>query len=59
MKDWKLIAKGYDVRLPADALDAAAASLERVEAAFRPLTREIPLETEPAFVAFRLPEKPE
>jgi hypothetical protein len=59
MKDWSLIARGYGVQISTEDLNKVAESLERVEAAFRPLTREIPLETEPAFVTFRLPEKPE
>ncbi len=59
MKDWRLIAQGYGVRIPPADLDNVVKSLDRVEAAFRPLTRGIPLETEPAFVTFRWPEKPE
>jgi hypothetical protein len=59
MKDWRLVAQGYGVPIPPEDLENVAKSLDQVEAAFRPLTREIPLETEPVFIAFRLPERAE
>lgn len=56
MKDWKLLAKALDLDIPEPAVETAATALEAVEAAFRPLVREIPLETEPAYSMRLSPE---
>jgi hypothetical protein len=54
MKDWKSIAAGLDLDIPESDLEKIVPVLDTLEAAFRPLVREIPLETEPA-VIFHLP----
>lgn len=57
MKDWNLLASALEPHIPEADLERAKASLDAVETAFRPLTRTIPFETEPAFVLLRLPEE--
>jgi len=42
---WKTLAAAADPPVPEDLLPEVAAALDRLEAAFRPLEREIPLET--------------
>lgn len=48
-----------DLDIPAEDLDRAAAALEQMESAFRPLVRRIPLETEPALIVPRSEEDSE
>ncbi len=55
MKDWFGVARGYGLNIPEGDLRQLAVAMDRLEGAFRPLTRSIPLETEPAYVAL-LPE---
>ena len=59
MKDWKQIASGLRLTLPEEDLDRLVPSLEKVDADFRLLVSGIPLETEPAYVLFRKPERSE
>ncbi len=59
MKDWVRLAEGLGLEIPEADLERAARSLERVEAAFRPLLEKIPFETEPAFVVVHEPEEAE
>jgi hypothetical protein len=54
MKDWKSIAIALSLDIPDTDLEKIAPVMDTLEAAFRPLVREIPLETEPA-VIFHLP----
>jgi hypothetical protein len=53
MKNWKKIAEANDLRIPEADLDRIAPALDALEAAFRPLTKNIPDDVEPA-VAFRI-----
>ena len=57
MKEWKLLAAGLRLDIPDEDLRRAAAAMEAVEAAFRPLVSDIPFLTEPAYVALRFPEE--
>jgi len=50
-KDWKTIARAEGLSIPAAALDRVGESLDALEAAFRPLARALPPDTDPA-VAF-------
>ena len=50
MRDWKAIAAATNLGIPEDKLDALVPTLATIEKAFRPLAREIPVETDPAFV---------
>ena len=54
MKDWKLLAKGLNLDIPENDLEKIIPTTDALEAAFRPLTANIPHETEPA-VIFHLP----
>ena len=56
MKDWKQIAAGYGLEIPEADVARAAAALDGLEAAFRPLARAIPESVEPA-VTFRAAEE--
>jgi hypothetical protein len=59
MKNWQKIAEAYDLRIPDSDLERIAPSLDTLELAFRPLTKRIPDDIEPA-VTFRiLPESGE
>lgn len=49
-RDWKTAAQALAPDIPADAIEKIAPSLDKLEAAFRPLPARIPLETEPAYV---------
>jgi hypothetical protein len=50
MTDWKQVAAALAPDVPADAVERAIKPLERLDADFRRLVGDIPLETEPAFV---------
>ena len=54
MKDWKLVAAGQGLRIPEEELARMSAVLDGLEAAFRPLVKTIPPDTEPA-VTFACP----
>ena len=47
-KDWKKIAKGSGMAIPDAALEQITPPLDALEAAFRPLVRELRPEAEPA-----------
>jgi hypothetical protein len=55
MKDWRAIAKAHGLDLSARELDRIAPPLEALEAAFRPLVRELTPGIEPS-VAFSVEE---
>lgn len=56
MKNWNKIAEANDLRIPEADIERVAPALDILEAAFRPLTKDIPNDVEPA-VSFRvLPE---
>jgi len=56
MKNWNKIAEANDLRIPETDIERVAPALDILEAAFRPLTKDIPNDVEPA-VSFRvLPE---
>jgi len=57
MKDWKLLASALRLEMPEADLARATATLEAMETLLSPLKRDIPLETEPAFVVFCSPEE--
>jgi hypothetical protein len=57
MKDWKLIAAGLGTDIPEADVAKIAPALNSLEAAFRPLSRNIPEDVEPA-VTFRAEEDP-
>jgi hypothetical protein len=50
MKNWKLIAAASNFDIPEAEVERIAPVLDALEAAFRPLVEEIPLETEPVTV---------
>ncbi|HOK46465.1 MAG TPA: hypothetical protein PLA43_00845 [Bryobacteraceae bacterium] len=50
MDKWKLIAAASRFDIPEEELNRIAPVLEALEAAFRPLAKNIPVETEPAFI---------
>lgn len=56
MKDWKKIAEGLSLDIPN--IERISAPLDGLEAAFRPLTKMIPHDVEPA-VMFRAAEDAE
>ena len=56
MKDWKKIASANNLNIPDADLERITASLDALEAAFRPLVKSIPHEVEPA-VTFVIPEE--
>ena len=53
MKNWKKVAEAYDLRIPDADLERIAPSLDGLELAFRPLTKTIPDDVEPA-ITFRI-----
>jgi hypothetical protein len=59
MKNWKKIAEAADLQIPDIELDRIAPSLEALEAAFRPLTKAIPDDVEPAVTFSIQPESGE
>ncbi len=50
MQNWKLIAAASGFDIPEEELNRIVPVLDALEAAFRPLVKKIPVETEPAFV---------
>lgn len=59
MKNWQKIAEAYDLRIPDSDLERIAPSLDKLELAFRPLTKRIPDDVEPAITFRILPESGE
>lgn len=53
MKNWKKIAEGHGLNIPESDLENVTPALDAMEAAFRPLTKDIPDDVEPA-VTFRM-----
>jgi len=58
MKNWKLLAASLGLDIPQSDLEKIQPALDSLDAAFRPLTKEISHETEPAFTFSCFPEKP-
>ena len=58
MKDWRSIAKGAGLALSQQEIDRVAAPLEDLEVVFRPLTRDLSPDLEPA-VQFSVEAQPE
>jgi len=56
MKKWKKIAEAYDLRIPESDVERIVPSLDALESAFRPLTKNIPDDVEPAITFRVLPE---
>ncbi len=50
MKDWKAIAKAGGFEIPPAEVDRMVDSLSTLEAAFRPLVKDLPVDLEPATV---------
>lgn len=59
MKNWKKIAEAADLRIPETDLDRIAPALDALESTFRPLTRMIPDDVEPAVTFSIQPESAE
>jgi hypothetical protein len=56
MKNWTKVAEAYDLRIPDADVERIAPSLDALESAFRPLTKNIPDDVEPAITFRILPE---
>ncbi len=56
MKNWKLIAEANDLRIPEPDLERITPALDALETAFRPLTKSIPDDVEPAVSFYVFPE---
>lgn len=54
MKDWKKIAAASNLSIPDADLERIRPALDKIEAAFRPMVKTIPHETEPA-ITFVIP----
>jgi len=59
MKNWKKVAEASELLIPEPDLDRITAPLEALETAFRPLTKTIPDDVEPAVSFFIFPEEAE
>ena len=57
MKDWNLIVKAHGFDITEEEVARFQPTLDALEAAFRPLLQQIPLELEPAVIFRRLPEE--
>jgi hypothetical protein len=55
MKDWKTLADAADLDIPAPDVDRIHGPLSALEAAFRPLVKDLTHEIEPA-ISFSQPE---
>ena len=56
MKNWKKIAEANELRIPEPDLDRITPALEALDAAFRPLAKDIPQDVEPALAFYVFPE---
>jgi hypothetical protein len=56
-RDWKAAAAAFAPDIPAEQVEKISASLDGLEAAFRPLVARLPVETEPAYVLLMAREK--
>ena len=59
MKNWQLMTQASQLDISQEELGRLTPVLDGLEAAFRPLTAKIPLETEPAVVFQPLPKEPQ
>lgn len=59
MKNWKKIAEASELPIPEPDLDRITPALDTLEAAFRPLTKDIPHDVEPAVAFYIFPEPAE
>ena len=59
MKNWKKIAEASELRIPEPDLDRITPALDGLEAAFRPLAKDIPHDVEPAVAFYVFPERAE
>ena len=59
MKNWKKIAEASELRIPEPDLDRIAPALDALDAAFRPQTKNIPDDVEPAISFYVFPESAE
>ena len=59
MKNWQLMTQESQLDISQEELGRLTPVLDGLEAAFRPLTAKIPLETEPAVVFQPLPKEPQ
>lgn len=59
MKNWKKIAEANQLRIPGPDLDRITPALDALESAFRPLTKNIPHDVEPAVSFYLFPEPAE
>lgn len=59
MKNWNKIAEASEIRIPAPDLARIAPALDALEAAFRPLAKDIPDDVEPAVSFYIFPENAE
>jgi hypothetical protein len=50
MSDWQAVAKGWDLKIPEDAVERIAPTLNSLEAAFRPLLAKVPFTLDPAVI---------
>ena len=50
MKDWKAVAQASGLEIPPADMDRVADPLNALEAAFRPLVKDLPFDLEPATV---------
>ena len=57
MTKWRKVAEAYDLRIPEPDLERIAPSLDALESAFRPLTKQIPDDVEPAVTFHVTPER--
>jgi hypothetical protein len=57
MRNWKLIAEGVNLDIPAADLPKLVQTLEAMDTAFRPLAEAIPDEVEPAVIFHIQPEE--
>lgn len=58
MKDWKLIVKGHGLDISDSELERIEPALDALEAAFRPLTEQIPIQLDPVIVFRPIREGP-
>ena len=59
MKNWKKIAESSELHIPEPDLERITPTLDALEAAFRPLTKNIPHDMEPAVAFYIFPEPAE
>ena len=50
MSDWQAVAKGWDLKIPEEAVERIAPTLDALMAAFRPLVAKVPHALDPAVI---------